>query len=490
MTIYGISANEHDASLAIIDGEEILFAANSERYSRKKNDAHLNAGLIAEALSIAPPDLVVWYEKPLAKRMRRIWSGEYSKAMRTDGKCTLRQVGLDIGLRYVTHHESHAAAGYFTSPFDDALVLVVDAIGEWETISAWDASGDSIKKIWSQHYPHSLGLLYSAFTQRIGLKPNEEEYIVMGMAAYGTPIYSDLIWREFVMEFDPPNLVLSENVHRGIQGWHPEFENLFDISASIQAVTEFVLLSLVRYFSSRSTSKNLVLMGGLALNCVANTRIAQSRCFERMWIMPNPGDGGSSIGAVAAFNKRRLNWRTPYLGHEIEGDLDIDQALTALLNREIIGIAKSRAEFGPRALGNRSLLTDPRGSDAKNRVNTIKQRELFRPFAPVIMSEFAAEYFDMPVQSSPYMQFVAPVKSPNLIPAVTHIDGTARVQTLSREQNPSLYELLHRFYRVTGCPLLLNTSLNIRTEPLVNSWIDAQRFSTRCGWSARLALYQ
>jgi carbamoyltransferase len=481
MIIYGISANEHDASLAVVRDEDILFASNAERYSRKKNDPYLNESLIAEARGYGEPDLIVWYEKPLLKRTRKLWAGQYKDVLRSDGSAYLRQFNFDAPVRYVGHHESHAAAGFFTSPFDKAAILIVDAIGEWDTISAWEGCGRSLKKLWSQRYPHSLGLLYSAFTQRVGLKPNEEEYILMGMAAYGKAIYRDLIWEDFVARFDPPYFVLKENVHRGVRWWRPELQDRENIAASIQKLTEEVLVGLIRWLAKTTSHSNLVLNGGLALNCVANSKIARDGLFHDIWITPNPGDAGSSIGAVAAFTRRHLNWVDPYLGYNIDRPFEIDGALAALKAGEIIGIANGRAEFGPRALGNRSLLTDPRGRFTKDRVNLIKKRELFRPFAPIIMAEHADEYFDMPVKTSPYMQFVATVRHPEIFPAISHYDNTARVQTLTYNQHPNLYRLLESFSRETGCPMLLNTSLNIKGEPLVNTWKDAEHFGTQWG---------
>ena len=481
MIIYGISANEHDASLAVVDGDTILFASNVERYSRRKNDAHLNEALIAEARAFGDPDLFVWYEKPLLKRARKLWAGQYEHVFRTDGAAYLRQFKLDAPIRYVGHHESHAAAGFFTSPFDQAAILVVDAIGEWETISAWKGCGQTLEKVWSQSYPHSLGLLYSAFAQRVGLKPNEEEYILMGMAAYGEATYRDLIWNDFIARFAPPRLVLKENVHRGIRWWRPELQDHENIAASIQLVTEEVLVRLVEWLAAKTGQRNLVLMGGVALNCVANSKIAREGFFDDIWIMPNPGDAGSSIGAVAAYTRRHLNWVHPYLGHNIDRPLDLTGVITALKASEIVGIANGRAEFGPRALGNRSLLADPRGPLTKDRVNLIKKREPFRPFAPIIMAEYAHDYFDIPVRASPYMQFVGTVRHPELFPAVSHRDNTARVQTLTYDQNPLLYRILKGFHAETGCPMLLNTSLNIKGEPLVNTWEDAERFAKQSG---------
>jgi carbamoyltransferase len=481
MVIYGISANEHDAALAVVRGEEILFASHSERYSRQKNDGDLHEALIADARAFGDPELIVWYEWPFLKRSRKLWAGQYGNVLRTDGARYLKRYGFDAPLRHVSHHESHAAGGFFTSPFERAAILVVDAIGEWETISAWRGNGHSLRRIWHQAYPHSLGLLYSAFTQRVGFRPNEEEYILMGMAAYGKPIYRELIWDSFIAQFQAPQLVLKENVHRGIRWWMPELQDHENIAASIQAVTEDILIELVRWLVKATGEKNLVLAGGVALNCVANSRIAREGLVDNIWIMPNPGDAGSSLGAVAAYTRRHLKWAHPYLGHSIDRPLDFHGAIAALRAGEVIGIANGRAEFGPRALGNRSLITDPRGADVKDRVNRIKRRELFRPFAPVVMAEYADDHFEMPVKRSPYMQFVAPVRRPELFPAITHHDGTARVQTLEREDNPTFYQLLERFDAETGCPMLLNTSLNIKGEPLVNTWGDAARFAKTYG---------
>lgn len=485
MITWGISANEHDAALAVIEDQEIVFASHSERYSHIKNDRNLHPDLIAEALEYGEPETICWYEKPFLKRTRKLWAGQYDEVLRQDGASYLKQYGITAPVSYSHHHESHAAAGFYTSPFDHAAIVVVDAIGEWDTISVWEGQGPALRPIWSQTYPHSLGLLYSAFTQRIGMKPNEEEYILMGMAAYGFPIHVEAIRNDFIVSKPAPHFKLKHNVHRGIRWWRNDLteKDFPDIAASIQAITEEYLLSLIRWVRTRVNSENLVFMGGVALNCVANSNIALYGPFENIWVMPNPGDAGSSIGAVAAVQRQKLNWKTPYLGHDIARPhgFDIEGAVSALMMGEPIGVAIGRAEFGPRALGNRSLIADPRGPYAKDRVNRIKKRELFRPFAPIIMEEFAHEYFDMPVSSSPYMQFVAPVRDPEAFPAISHVDGTARVQTLSREQNPTFYRLLERFYGATGCPMLLNTSLNIKGQPLVNTWEDALEFQERYG---------
>lgn len=478
MLTFGISANEHDAALAVIDGGRILFASHAERYSRRKNDPHLSEALIAEAMRHGEPQQIVWYERPFLKRARKIYAGQYDTAFRPDGASYLRRrFGLKAPVVTVGHHGSHAAAGFYSSPFEEAAIVVVDAIGEWTTASVWEGRGRSLRQIWRQGYPHSLGLLYSAFTQRCGFKPNEEEYILMGLAAYGEPRLADLIRADLIEPALAPHFRLRANVHRGVMWWRPEIAEREHIAASIQAICEDYMVALTRWARRKTGLANLILGGGVALNCVANARIARESGFERFWIFPNPGDAGSSVGAVAALQRNRLNFANAFLGHDIDRPLDLAAAAGDLAAGAVIGVANGRAEFGPRALGHRSLFCDPRGSETKDRVNAVKQRELFRPFAPAILAEHAAEHFDMPTPSSPFMQFVAKVRRPDLFPAITHIDGTARVQTVTQADNPTLHALLTRFRAATGCPMLLNTSLNIKGEPLVNTWEDAQRFS-------------
>lgn len=474
MRLLGIASLGHDASVALVENANIAFAGHAERYSRRKNDARINRALLADALGGDLPQRIVWYERPLLKRARMLLTGQ-AWTMPTI-KQHLASLGLQrIPVSTVGHHESHAAGGYFTSPFDDAAILVIDAIGEFDTISLWHGTGNMLKRLWSQCYPHSLGLLYSAFTQRCGLKPNEEEYIMMGMAAFGQPSCVDLIREDFIEDVPIPRFALKMNVHRGIGDWRPELDRQ-NIAASIQRITEDYLVKLVQWARTQIDSNNLVLAGGIALNCVANSAIARQGQFAHLWIMPNPGDAGSSLGAVCAYLRRKVDWRTPYLGTEINRPLNIRDAVHDLLAGRVIGIANGRAEFGPRALGNRSLVCDPRGPLMKDRVNAIKKREPFRPFAPVVKADHAATHFMMPVAHSPYMQFVADVIRPDMYPAICHIDGTARVQTLTWDQNPSFYKLLDAFHQASGCPLLLNTSLNIKGQPLVNSWEDAREF--------------
>ena len=477
----------HDASVALIENGEILFAGHAERYSRIKNDGNINPQLIKDALSYGTPDEIVWYETPWKKTLRQIYAGQYQDAFNTPNHTWhLKQMGLGhLPVHTVGHHESHAAAGYYTSGFKDASVLVCDAIGEFTCMSIWQAEGDRMTQVWREIYPNSLGLLYSAMTHKLGLKPNEEEYIMMGMAALGdsTRFYQD-IKNEFIENIPAPFFKLKHNVHRGIRWWKPELtstQDHYDLAASMQKVTEDYLVDTAKYIQQTLPSTNLILMGGVALNCKANTEIAKHTKFKNIWIMPNPGDAGSCIGAVAAHTKQHINWKTPYLGYDIDKKVDVATLVDALIAGEVIALANGRAEFGPRALGNRSILADPRGPNVKDKVNSFKRREMFRPFAPIVMAEHAKEYFEMPIAHTPYMQFTAKCLKPELLPAVCHFDNTSRVQTLTSEQNPLMYEVLQEFYKRTGCPVLLNTSMNIKGQPLVNTWQDALDFQTHYG---------
>jgi len=377
------------------------------------------------------------------------------------------------------HHLSHAAAGFQTSPFDRAAVVVIDAIGELDTITIYRATYDDqgcavYDRMWRQKYPHSIGLFYSAITKAVGLRPMDEEYITMGMAAYGSALGAGWMREQFVD--DMATARFRKNLHIGFEDHELSFTHDEDIAASAQALIEMLLDKIMFRARSITGCDDLVYMGGVALNCVANARIL-GRYFNRTWIMPNPGDAGSSLGAAALVHGKRLQWRDAFIGHEIAGHYPVKPLLDALVKDKIVGVASGRAEFGPRALGNRSLLADPRGTDIKDRVNEIKRRQKFRPFAPVILQEHVDEYFDMPKgwTASPYMQITAGVKRPDLYPAIAHVDGSARVQTVAADGS-GIRRLLEAWYLLTGCPMLLNTSLNIRGEPMVNDRSDADRF--------------
>jgi carbamoyltransferase len=480
--VLGISAGFHDAAATVIRNDgEIVFAGHSERYSKQKNDADIHIDLIGE-LGQYGIDHVAYYERPWVKQLRNLRTGQGIEWNQLITKNILKKQlhGFFNNAPVSTHnhHLSHAAAGFQTSPYDRATVVVIDAIGEFDTISIWGAEYDQegravYKKLWGQQYPHSIGLFYSAVTKRVGLHPLDEEYITMGMAAWGQPqwyqrMYNDLIANDSTVEFQ-------DNLHLGISDNYLDMATNEDIAASAQMLAEELIYSIMRRAQEFNWSSNLVYMGGVALNCLANRKLGEY--FENIWIMPCPGDAGSSLGAAALVHKRRIHWTNAYLGHKIPGEYPVHACVNSLLCDKIVGVASGRAEFGPRALGNRSLLADPRGHDIKDRVNEIKRRQQFRPFAPVILSEHVDEFFNMPrgFSHSPYMQSVARCRRPDAFPAIVHVDGTSRVQTVSADDS-GIRRLLEAWYKETGCPMLLNTSLNIRGEPIVNDRADADRF--------------
>jgi carbamoyltransferase len=491
MITWGISANSHDAALAVFTDEGLEFASHSERFSGVKNDAHLNDKLIEYAKKWGEPDEIIWYERPFVKSLRQLRAGQGFNFGENNIGRYLRQYGVSAPIRYTDHHLAHAAAGFYTSPFREATVVCIDSIGEFDTLSIWNADQhNGLKKIYKQTYPHSIGLWYSAFTQRLGLKPQEDEYILMGMAAYGDPLrFFNEILHDFFhpldddtfkqIFFNKPTVKLKHNLHRGCMWWRPDLtteQDYFDIAASVQAVYSYILKYISNWARWKSPSGNLVLMGGCALNCSANGSIKSD--WNNMYIMANPGDAGSSIGAVLAHKKQFMEMPHMYTGYEIEGEYPVEEALQELLTTGIVGVANGRAEFGPRAFGNRSLLADPRGADIKDRVNAIKRRQQFRPFAPAVLEEHASTYFDGYV--SPFMQYTATCKDPGL-PAIIHGDGTSRVQTVSKNQSMGFRKLLERWYEETGCPILLNTSLNIKGKPIVNTVEQAQEFEAHYG---------
>jgi carbamoyltransferase len=491
MITWGISANSHDAALAVFEHKqkglgqtkslELLYASHSERYSGVKNDADLNKTLIQHAQTYGMPNEVIWYENPYKKTMRQLFAGQgFNYFEKNNIRRYLRNYNIDVPIRYVDHHKSHAAAGYFTSGYSDATVICIDSIGEFETLTVWNCSGKKLKKIYSQGYPHSIGLWYSAMTQRIGLKPQEDEYILMGMAAYGDPMrLFNSVLTDFIKVHNhdnSPRIDFKRNLHRGCLDWRPELnspQDLLDIAAATQSVYEYLLKVVSNWARSKSPSGNLVLMGGCALNCAANSKIISD--WNKVWIMPNPGDAGSAIGCVLAHYKKHIKWPGPYLGHNIEGKYPVESIIAELKATGIAGVANGRSEFGPRALGHRSLLADPRGVDIKERVNNIKQRQQFRPFAPAILEEYVDEYFDGP--AGPYMQFTSRCRFPEQFPAIIHADGTSRVQTVGKNDSTGFRQLLEAWYAETGCPILLNTSLNIKGQPIVNDRKDAEAFS-------------
>jgi len=482
MNILGISAGFHDAAATVLnDSGEILYAGHAERYSKIKNDPDLHEAMFWELADGRHIDHIAYYETPWKKQLRQLYSGqgiEWSKL--TTRQVLRQQLGgyfSNVPVTTHNHHLSHAAAGFQTSTFNKATVVVIDAIGEWDTISIWGAHYTNGRaeyhRLWGQRYPHSIGLYYSAMTARVGLKPLEEEYIMMGMAAYGRPTATTFIKNAVIQ--DEQEITFRQNLHAGVDDTFLVGVPNEEIASSAQAFCENLIYNVMRRAKDFGWSRNLVYMGGVALNCLANRNLGEY--FENVWIMPNPGDAGSSLGAAALVYGGPIDFKNAFLGTEISGDYPVTAVLDHLLTDKIVGVASGRAEFGPRALGNRSLLADPRGPDIKDRVNEIKRRQQFRPFAPVILEEHVNDYFDMPRGwvNSRYMQIVGRCRRSDLFPAIVHHDGTSRIQTVPADGS-GIRELLEKWYVVTDCPMLLNTSLNIKGEPMVNDRADADRF--------------
>lgn len=494
MRILGISSMFHDAAVSVVEDGKVLFAAHAERYSKQKNDPFVNSELIDAALEYGKPDVIVLHEKDWAKRLRNLLAGNWSALREPSQRWWLKTfypqlAGIPIRSPF-WHHETHAAAGVLTSDFDDAAVMVIDAIGEFNTATIWHWKNNMLERKHEVNFPSSLGLFYSAVTAHCGLKPMEDEYILMGMAAYGDETIAKEIKQQMQQDFfvdnsktDDKPIHMKQNLQRGLPTGYEQFDD-FDMALAAQMIVEDRIYKYAAKALYLTKSENLVYMGGVALNCVANGKLFE--LFKNIHIMPNPGDAGSALGAAALYyhNKtgNRTDWPGAYLGYEIKGKYPVKKALDSLEKGEIFGVANGRAEFGPRALGNRSLMADPRGDKIKDRMNEIKRRQKFRPFAPVILEEHVHDYFEMPAGClSPYMQFTAVCKYPEQFPAIIHHDGTSRVQTVNREQNVGLYKLLTRFYKKTGCPMLVNTSLNIKGQPIVNDEADAAAFAEHYG---------
>jgi carbamoyltransferase len=470
MKSLGFSEGFHDAAVAVLDGDEILFASHSERFSRKKNDKHVSKELVdhvSKHLSGLKTPEIAFYERPIIKRTRQAYAGQYKEAF---GFRTLAFTPT----AYFSHHLSHAAVAFQCSPFKTASAIIIDAIGEWDTVSTWDCcyvdgKAEYTKK-GSVRYPTSLGLFYSAVTDRIGLKPNEEEYITMGMAAYGktnSKLYGKL-----------RDLLANTNLHRGMKGELLEYEDE-DIAYNAQILTQNIIKS---FINKQPRNKPLVYGGGVALNSVANGMLFKGR---RHFIFPNPGDAGSALGAAALVNRQKIKWDHSFHGYDLPllTQQQVKEVVEALVAGEAVGVAAGKAEYGPRALGNRSLLCDPRTSANKDKVNEVKKRQKFRPFAPSILTERAQKHFrTMKNCNYDYMQYVVKCTDSNFL-ATMHVDSTARVHTVSRQSSEvsSLRDILECWFDKTHCPTLLNTSLNIKGQPMVNNIQDAVDFEKTYG---------
>ena len=570
-SILGISAFFHDSAACILKDGEIIAAAQEERFTRKKHDSRYPYNAIEFVLNYAnlklsEVDKIVFFEKPFLKFERLLETyvafaprgfTSFAKAMPIWLKEKLFQKNLlfnklkahdkeyksDQNIFFSDHHLSHASSAFFPSPFEEAIVLTADGVGEWATTTVAVGKGNKLEIKKEIHFPHSLGLLYSAFTYYTGFKVNGGEYKLMGLAPYGKPIYEDKI-KKLIDIKDDGSFRMDQNYFNyatGLTMTNDKFENLFgqkprnpesdkitqfhmDIAASIQKVTEEIMIKLAKSIHNEYGIKNLCLAGGVALNCVANGKILQEKIFDNIWVQPAAGDAGGSLGAALALwylelnNSRNINskdsMQRSYLGPEykqeqIEKELSeigavfkvmdedelINLTATDLSNQEAIGWFQGRMEFGPRSLGARSILGDPRSPNMQKNLNLkVKYRESFRPFAPSILRGDLNHWFEMDTDS-PYMLMVAKVKKNKImemskeekklfgidllnikrseIPAVTHVDYSARIQTVDEKNNIRFYKLLKRFKEITNCPILVNTSFNIRGEPIVNTVKEA-----------------
>ncbi len=576
--LLGISCFYHDSAAVLICDGEIISAVQEERFSRKKNDSSFPKNSIEYCLKSNNLDLrdiknIVYYEKPLLTFERLLetylavsprGARSFIKAMqvwvkeklflKSELKKNFKSIQKEIikteepyipEILFTEHHQSHAAAAFYPSPFQEAVILCMDGVGEWVTTSSWVGKGNKIKPLWEISFPHSLGLLYSAFTYYCGFKVNSGEYKLMGLAPYGQPIYVNKIKENIIDIKDDGTFKLNMKYfkyHRGFRMTSKEFHKLFgsaprdskeeitqfhmDLASSIQLVLEEIVLKIAHTLRKETGIKNICLAGGVALNCVANGKLLKKNIFDHIWIQPASGDAGSALGAALVgwyehFKKpRKINskdsMKGTYLGckfsneeimiylnkikapfETIEDEELFEKVALELKEGKVIGWFNGPMEFGPRALGGRSIIGDPRNHQMQSVMNLkIKNRESFRPFAPSILEEDVASQFEMECKS-PYMLYVSRIKKElcfdmteeqkklfgiaklniprSKFPAITHVDYSARVQTVSKETNPRYYKLIDAFKRLTNCPLIVNTSFNVRGEPIVCTPQDAYR---------------
>jgi len=537
--ILGISAFYHDSAAALLIDGELVAAVHEERFTRIRHDAavpkHAVQYCLKEAgIEIGDLDYVVFYDKPFVKfeRMLMTYIATFPRSLPSFTKSIPvwlkeklwipnlihKELGFDGEVLFTEHHQSHAASAFLPSPFEEAAILTCDGVGEWATTTQGIGKGEKVELIHEVRFPHSLGLLYSAFTYYLGFKVNSAEYKVMGAAPYGDPKYADTILKELVDLRDDGSFKLNMKYFAydyGLRMTNDRVSDLFgqpvrnpegemeqfhwDMAASIQKVTETVMLHMVDDLHRKTGMKNLCMAGGVALNCVSNGRIIREGPFENLWVQPAAGGAGGALGAALFVHNTILGnpratrmehcyWGPGFSDEEIRAYLDSRGAPYETLSRDdmiretarqldekqaVIGWFQGRTEWGPRSLGARSILADARNEENWKRVNLkIKFRESFRPFAPAVLADKASEWFDID-RESPYMLLVCQVREGKHIPAVTHVDGSARLQTVTRETMPEFYDLLAEFDRRTDCPVLINTSFNVRGEPIVLSPDDA-----------------
>lgn len=473
-TIWGVSGYSHDASICVIQNNEIKFASSTERYSRIKNDKNFNIGIINDCLEHGYPDTLVWYENPYKKFVRNILFDHriYFKNIK---RIFSEYYNIDCRVSFCDHHKAHLLSSLLTAPFDiqNTLGVIIDTVGEFLSLSVWDIRDEeNYRIIYKQQYPDSLGLFYSSITDLIGLKPQEDEYILMGMSSYGTTHkYYDIFKTLFFK-----NNHLKINLHNGCRGLFSAEEikeQKFNIALGAQLVYEDILKDMVKKFLLQTGYKKIILGGGCALNCRANSGLLE--LVDNIWVFPNPGDSGAALGAALSVKPEQLSLSSMFLGHDVGKNTRVDEIIDELLTTGVVGVMNGRAEFGPRALGNRSILANPTVPNIKDVVNSVKGREPFRPFAPAILAGYENEYFfTSSTCNTDFMQYVFRNKTTKL-PGTTHVDNTSRIQTVNKT-NSFLYKILSCWYSKTGCPALLNTSLNVKGSPLLNSIQDIKEF--------------
>lgn len=479
MTIIGLSSNSHDASLTVIKDGEIKFASQNERFSKIKNDENIGIEIINEALKYIDEKVfcIAFYENPFFKKIRQLYAGQIGEVFDFSFLKSIFMIVKKLGylpkIKFIDHHRSHVEL-VKTTQFKKAICLVVDSIGEFDTISFWkfDSHEHTKKfiKLFSYKYPSSLGLFYTNFTKQINLKANEEEYILMAMADLGKPIFVSKIIESNkidIKKFKFNNFHIFNNLNL-------ESKDYKNYAASVQFILELALEELSKklsYYCNLYNIKNVFYSGGVALNCVANSKVFLKN-FENFEIFPNPGDAGCSLGA-ALYYFESCNFQNMFLGLDIKNIINIEEVVNHLINFGVCGLVTGRAEFGPRALGHRSLLANPNFPNIKNILNDIKKRERFRPFSPVILEEDFKKLFHTNRDNSRFMCFVFKPLLDN--ETITHTNGFSRVQTLPKN-NEILRLILEKFKEKTGCSFLLNTSLNIKGQPIVNTLEDALKF--------------
>ena len=532
MIIVGMSAFYHESSCCLLKDGQLIAAAEEERFSRIKHDARLPVNAFRFCLEkagcdITDIDCLAWYEIPEKKLARQLWGGITPSARShlswldaTRVKRALREkLGYEGPIEYVSHHQSHAAAAWYFSGFDQAAILTIDGVGEWATTTYGTGHAERLEVLEEVDFPHSLGLLYATITSYLGFRVNDGEYKVMGLAPYGKPRFLDKMY-ELIRSLPGGSIELDMTFFDFLHGdrmYSPRLCKLFgapprkpdaelttfhmDVARSLQLVFEEVLLEKVTYLAGKTQMTNLCMAGGAALNCVANGRILREGPFDRLFVFPAAGDSGAGLGA-AALAFARLTGKKPETGpltHACYGpswstdevkrllsacdlpfrtfagkeDAFLDEVASCLEQKLVVGWFQGSMELGPRALGARSILANPLDPDIRDRLNgMVKKRESFRPFAPSVLAEHAADHFDLP-HESPFMLQTCQVRSPLKLPGITHVDGSARPQTVSAETAPRYAGLLERFFCKTGCPMLVNTSFNVAGEPIVCSPVDA-----------------